>query len=79
MERRGAVAQRPAQGHSRNVGPGVGWRAVARFLADPEATEASLRAYVVWAKRRADAPSGPTMKNVFGTWNEAKAAAEGKR
>lgn len=52
--------------------------AVARFLADPEAGGVSYAAYVAWARGRGNAPSGPTVKNVFGTWNQAKAAAQGR-
>ena len=51
--------------------------AVTRFLADPEVASESFAAYVAWAKKRDGVPSGPTVKNVFGTWNDAKAA--GKR
>lgn len=49
--------------------------AVSRFLGDPEQISESYAAYSAWAKQRSDAPSGPTVKNIFGTWNEAKAAA----
>ena len=48
--------------------------AVTRFLADPEAASESFAAYTAWAKKRGGVPSGPTVKNVFGTWNDAKAA-----
>jgi hypothetical protein len=50
--------------------------AVARFLADPEVVGESFAAYTGWAKKRGGVPSGPTVKNVFGTWNDAKAAAK---
>lgn len=51
--------------------------AVARFLADPETVGESFAAYTAWAKTREGVPSGPTVKNVFGTWNDAKAAGKG--
>lgn len=50
--------------------------AVALFLADPEVDSESFAAYVAWAKKRDGVPSGPTVKNVFGTWNDAKAAGK---
>ena len=50
--------------------------AVARFLADSEVDSESFAAYVAWAKKRHGVPSGPTVKNVFGTWNDAKTAAK---
>lgn len=56
--------------------PGSCATAVARFLADPEVASESFAAYVAWAKKRDGVPSGPTVKNVFGTWNEAKAAGK---
>lgn len=49
--------------------------AVGRFLAEPEEDRESYAAYSAWAKQRSDAPSGPTVKNVFGTWNAAKVAS----
>lgn len=51
--------------------------AVATFLADPAASGSSYDAYSAWAKGQHDAPSGPTVRNVFGTWNLAKSAAKG--
>lgn len=51
-------------------------QAVARFLNDPEATGASYDAYTAWSRERDDAPSGPTVRNVLGTWNNAKNAAK---
>jgi hypothetical protein len=49
--------------------------AVAQFLADPEAGGRSFAAYAAWAKGRDGVPSGQTVRNVFGGWNAAKAAA----
>jgi hypothetical protein len=49
--------------------------AVAQFLADPEAGGQSFAAYAAWAKGRDGVPSGQTVRNVFGGWNAAKAAA----
>ncbi len=49
--------------------------AVAEFLADPEAAGQSFAAYAAWAKGRDGVPSGQTVRNVFGGWNAAKAAA----
>lgn len=50
--------------------------AVTRFLEDQEVASESFAAYIAWAKKRDGVPSGPTVKNVFGTWNDAKAAAK---
>lgn len=46
---------------------------VSRFLGDGAGS--SYAAYVTWAAGRADAPSGQTVRNVLGSWNDAKAAA----
>ena len=51
--------------------------AVATFLADPESAGQSFAAYAAWAKGRDGVPSGQTVRNVFGGWNAAKAAASG--
>ncbi|UMG91671.1 hypothetical protein [Nocardioides sp. TF02-7] len=48
-----------------------------RFLAHPTAGS-SYSAYVAWAQTTRDAPSGPTIRNKFGKWSTAVAAAAGE-
>ena len=50
----------------------AGW--VARFLADAE-TGSSYAAYTGWAQARPDAPAAQTVRNRFGGWSAACAAA----
>ena len=47
---------------------------VSRFLADPE-TASSYAAYTRWAQARPDAPGAQTVRNRFGGWAAACAAA----
>jgi hypothetical protein len=47
--------------------------AVARYLSE-EAATGTYADYQAWAAGREDRPSGPTVRNVMGGWNEAKAA-----
>jgi hypothetical protein len=76
-----ACATAGLQVNSQHKGKAATWdkapasAAVARFLADPNVESESFTAYSAWAKQRPGVPSGPTVKNVFGTWNAAKAAA----
>ncbi len=48
--------------------------AVAQYLASDGRT-GTYSDYQDWARGRADRPSGPTVRNVMGGWNPAKAAA----
>ena len=48
--------------------------AVAAYLASDDAT-GTYAGYESWARGHSDRPSGPTVRNVMGGWNEAKAAA----
>ena len=48
--------------------------AVAKYLASDGRT-GTYADYQEWARGRADRPSGPTVRNVMGGWNHAKAAA----
>ncbi|QYJ04932.1 hypothetical protein KUV85_04385 [Nocardioides panacisoli] len=66
--------------HAAPGGTGKKWTAervtasVREFLADPEAGT-SFAAYQAWAKGRADAPSGQTVRNAHGSWSAATTAA----
>ncbi|HNL51799.1 MAG TPA: hypothetical protein PKL68_07595 [Actinomycetota bacterium] len=48
--------------------------AVAAYLASGGST-GTYTDYQAWARGEADRPSGPTVRNVMGGWNEAKEAA----
>lgn len=47
--------------------------AVAQFLADED--DGTYAGYQSWAKGHSERPSGATVRNVLGSWNDAKAAA----
>lgn len=49
---------------------------VREYLADPE-TPGSYAAFDAWCKARGTGPSAQTVRNVFGSWNGAKARALG--
>ena len=48
--------------------------AVARYLASPDAT-GSYAEYAQWARTAEGAPSGQTVRNMLGSWAEAKSSA----
>ena len=48
--------------------------AVAAYLAWEEST-GTYTDYQAWARGHSDRPSGPTVRNIMGGWNEAKSAA----
>ncbi len=51
--------------------------AVARYLANPGAT-GSYAGYAQWARTADGAPSAQTVRNVLGSWAQAKSTARGE-